>query len=309
MLRRALLWASTNPFLAERLPRSAVVRRAVRRFMPGETVEAALDAAEACAREGAGAVLTLLGENVADEGEARGVVNHYEGVLARARVRGLDVEISVKPTHLGLDLSAELAAENLRALAAAAERSFVWVDMESSRYVDATLALYRAARREHARVGVCLQSYLHRTPSDLQDLLPLEPAIRLVKGAYLEPADVAHPKKRSVDAAYKSLARTLLLERRAGRVARPAFATHDGHIQGDVTRMARELGMGPDTYEFQMLYGIGELDQRRLLQQGNRLRVLVSYGEAWYPWYMRRLAERPANVWFVLKQIGRGRGR
>ncbi|MBW3535277.1 MAG: proline dehydrogenase family protein, partial [Gemmatimonadetes bacterium] len=241
MLRRGLLWASTNPFLAERLPRLPFVRRAVRRFMPGESTEDALDAAARREREGAGAVLTLLGENVEDEAEARAVVDHYRGVLERARERGLDVEISVKPTHLGLDLSPDLAAQNLRELTAAAEGSFVWVDMESSPYVDATLELYRAARREHDHVGVCLQAYLHRTPTDLQALLPLEPAIRLVKGAYLEPPDVAHPKKRSVDAAFKSLARTLLLERRAGRMGRPALATHDGNIQGDVTRMAREL--------------------------------------------------------------------
>ncbi len=305
MLRRALLWASTSPFLAQRVPRWPFVRNAVRRFLPGETLDAALEAAAGLAEEGADTVLTLLGENVTGEGEARAVVARYQEALERVGALGLDADVSVKPTHLGLDLSPDLAAEGLDRLLRGAGERHVWLDMEASGYVDATLALFRRARRDHEGVGLCLQAYLRRTPDDLAALLPLAPRVRLVKGAYLEPAAVAHPKKRAVDAAYRSLSRTLLLERRSGRVPPPAIATHDASLHADVDRMARELGLGPDAYEVQMLYGIGTAARRRLLEQGRRVRVLISYGEAWYPWYVRRLAERPANLWFVVKQAVR----
>jgi proline dehydrogenase len=178
--------------------------------------------------------------------------------------------------------------------------------MESSAYVDRTLQIYRTVRGEHENVGLALQAYLHRTPADLDALLPLRPTVRLVKGAYLEPASVALTKKREVDAAYQRLAKRLLRERKSGRVGRPAIATHDPRIIGDVTRLARELELPKNAYEFAMLYGISQGQQRHLLGQGYSLRILISYGEAWFPWYMRRLAERPANLWFVAKQMVKG---
>lgn len=320
MVRSMLLWASTNAWMSERLPRKRFVRRAVRRFMPGEKPEDALSEAERLRGDGAPTILTLLGENVEREEDARGVVDHYLGVLEEIRRRDLDAEVSVKLTQLGLDLAPDLALEGVRELvrASAADGSAggngtatrrhltLWIDMESSAYVDRTLELFRTVREEHDNVGVALQAYLRRTETDLEALLPLEPAIRLVKGAYLEPADVAYPKKREVDAAYQRLAKRLLRERKAGRVGRPAIATHDPRIIGDVTRIARELDLPRETYEFEMLYGIAGDQQRHLLSQGYTLRILISYGSAWFPWYMRRLAERPANLWFVMKQMGRG---
>ena len=323
MMRPLLLWASTNPWMSEHLPRYGFVRSAVRRFMPGEEAGDAFREAERLQAEGAASVLTLLGENVEREEDAREVREHYVGVLEDVRRRSLDAEVSVKPTQLGLDLSYELALDNVRELARASANAggangggevaedgdgrplTLWIDMESSEYVDPTLRLFRAVREEHDNVGVCLQAYLHRTDADLEALLPLRPAIRLVKGAYLEPPDVAHPKKRTVDAAYHRLARRLLRERQAGRVGRPVIATHDSRIIGDVTRMAREMDLPRESYEFAMLYGIATGEQRHLVSQGYRLRVLISYGAAWFPWYMRRLAERPANLWFVMKQMAK----
>jgi proline dehydrogenase len=312
MMRPLLLWASTNPWMKERLPRYAFVRRAVRRFMPGEEASDALREAGQLAGDGASTILTLLGENVDDDAEAQGVADHYLGVLEEVRERGLDAEVSVKLTQLGLDRTPERALERVRTLArasaaitppGAARPLTLWIDMESSAYVQRTLDVYRAVKKDHANVGVALQAYLRRTPADLDALLPLEPIVRLVKGAYLEPATVAFERKREVDAAYQSLAKRLLRERKAGKVGRPSIATHDARIIGDVTRLARELELPKDAYEFALLYGIGTGEQRHLRSQGYRLRVLISYGEAWFPWYMRRLAERPANLLFVAKQM------
>jgi proline dehydrogenase len=320
MTRGLLLWASTNPWMSERLPRLGFVQRAVRRFMPGESAEDALREAQTLAGSGASTILTLLGENLKAEREAQEVADHYLRVIADVRKRGLDCEISVKLTQLGIDLNPALALGHVRTLVKASQDGgggsasaagsgrplTLWIDMESSAYVDRTLEVYRAVRAEHENVGLALQAYLHRTPADLDALLPIKPIIRLVKGAYLEPETVALAKKREVDAAYQRLAKKLLQERKAGRVGRPDIATHDSRIVGDVTRLARELEMPKNAYEFAMLYGIGVAQQRHLIGQGYSVRILISYGEAWFPWYMRRLAERPANLWFVVKQITKG---
>jgi proline dehydrogenase len=302
--------------MSERLPRLRFVQRAVRRFMPGESAEDALQEAERLSGAKASTILTLLGENVRTEQEAQGVVDHYLRVIGDVRRRGLDCEVSVKLTQLGLDQDPDIALEHVRTLVRASQvpvgpgnptssgRALtLWIDMESSSYVERTLHVYRTVRREHENVGLALQAYLHRTASDLDGLLPLQPTVRLVKGAYLEPATVAMTRKREVDAAYQRLAKRLLQERKAGRVGRPDLATHDPRIIGDVTRMARELELPKDAYEFAMLYGIATAEQRHLLGQGYSVRVLISYGDAWFPWYMRRLAERPANLWFVVKQM------
>src|SRR5712691_6528938 len=283
LARRLLLRASRSAWLADQLRRRAFFRRAARRFLPGEDLAAALDAAAHFARAGLGTLLTQLGEQVRNPAEARAVRDHYLDVLCQVRRRGLPVQVSVKLTHLGLDVDRAACAAALGALAARAEQtgSFLWIDMEESRYVDATLDLYRAVRSEHARGGVCRRAYLHRTFTDLDRLLPLGPAIRVVKGAYNEPPAVAFPKKRDVDAAYVALAERLLKE--AAR--------------------ARALGVPRDGYEVHMLYGIRSADQRALAADGCVVRVLVSYGTHWFPWYVRRLAERPANVWFVLRNL------
>lgn len=306
LLRRFLLACSRNERLARRLPRLGPVRRAVRRFMPGEELEDALAAAERLDDSGATSLLTLLGENVADRNEAREVAESYTEMLRNVEARKLPAEISVKPTHLGLDLGEAVALRGLRTLAgeAAALGNFVWIDMEGSPYLDPTLGLYHTLREEHDNVGVCLQAYLYRTPDDLEALLPLEPAIRLVKGAYLEPAEIAHPDKKDVDRAYLTLAGRLL-DAVAGGRARAAFGTHDSRLIEAIRREAPARGVAPDGFEVQMLYGVGREEQRRLLREGTPLRILISYGPAWFPWYMRRLAERPANLWFVLRSAFR----
>lgn len=305
MLRSLLLKASTDPFLSERLPRMGFVRRAARRFMPGEEPEDALREAERLAESGPGTILTLLGENVDAAADARAVVDHYVEVLGLVRDRGLDTELSVKPTQLGLDVGAGVARDGLRELVrqAGSDGTMVWIDMESSPYVDPTLDLFRALRAEHENVGVCLQSYLHRTEADLASLLPFEPAIRLVKGAYREPPEVAYARKRDVDTSFLRLAMALLRARAEGKAGRPGIATHDASIIRDVATMASRAGVEPGSWELQMLYGIGAGEQRWALENGHALRVLISYGSHWFPWYMRRLAERPANVWFVLRKM------
>jgi len=302
--RRLLLRASRSAWLARQLSQRAFFRRATRRFMPGEDLGAALAAAADLAREGLGSVLTQLGEQVTTREEAAGVRDHYLRVLEEIRQRQLPTEISVKLTHLGLDLNPKACLQDLLALAAraAAVGSFLWIDMEESRYVDPTLELFQAVRAAHAGVGVCLQAYLRRTPADLEALLPLAPAIRLVKGAYNEPPDVALPKKRDVDGAYAVLAGRLL-QRAAQGEARAVFGTHDLGLLARLRQRALALGAAPGVYEVHMLYGIRAAEQRALHSEGVPVRVLVSYGTHWFPWYMRRLAERPANVWFVVRHL------
>ena len=304
LTRRLLLRASRSAWLARTLRRRAFFRRAVRRFLPGEHVGAALDTAAALARDGIGSVLTQLGEQVTNRDEAAGVRDQYLRLFDEIRSRDLPAEISVKLTHLGLDVNPKACLQDLLALAAraAAAKSFLWIDMEESRYVDATLELYRAVRAARPDVGVCLQAYLRRTPADLEGLLSLAPAIRVVKGAYNEPPDVAFPKKRDVDAAYAVLAGRLL-ERVAAGGARVVLGTHDLDLIERLRARALALGVTGGGYEVHMLYGIRAAAQRALAQQGVPVRVLISYGTHWFPWYMRRLAERPANVWFVMRHL------
>lgn len=302
--RSILIRASRSPWLANQVRRRAFTRRAVRRFMPGEDLESALGAAALLARSGIGTVLTNLGERVTTVGEATAVEQHYREVEAAIHARGLPTQISVKLTHLGLTLDREACTQSVLRLAAAAAEvgSFLWIDMEESEYVDATLDVFRRARAAHPDVGVCLQAYLRRTPADIDALSATSAAIRLVKGAYREPPTTAFPAKRDVDAAYVALARRLLEQRAAGGAA-PAFGTHDLHIVDEVRARATALGLASGDYEVHMLYGIKSAELQRLTQAGVSARVLISYGTHWFPWYMRRLAERPANVWFVVRNL------
>ncbi len=301
-LRSALLWGSRSPWLERQLRQRRFAMKAVSRFISGEDADSALEEARRLRQRGMGTVLTLLGENVSRPEETEAVVRHYRGVLGRVRDDGLDTHISVKLTHLGLDLDRDLTEANLDALvrAAAQAGNFVWVDMEDSGYVDVTLDVFEAARKRHDSVGLCLQSYLYRTPADLDRMLGLGARIRLVKGAYREPASVAYPKKRDVDRSYLELAKKLL-ERPAD--AAPGIATHDLALIERIRAEARRTGRGEDRFEIQMLYGIQRAAQERLTGEGLRVRVLVSYGRAWFAWYMRRLAERPANIGFVIRSI------
>ncbi len=305
-MRSALLWVSENEWCSKTLPRYGFVRRAVRRFMPGETLGEALDAAAGLEKgRGIPTLITFLGENVADRAEARAVADHYVDAAVQVASRGLDAELSVKPTHLGLDLGIDVAEENLRRITRAAEDegNWVWMDMEYSRYVDPTLELYRSIRADHARFGICLQSYLYRTPADLESLIPMGPAIRMVKGAYAEPAELAFPDKKDVDQAFFDLTVRMLAPDAQEAGLRAGLATHDASLIGRIEAWAHSNGIAPEDYEVQMLYGIAEQEQRRLAGAGRGVRVLISYGEHWFPWYVRRLAERPANVGFVLRSL------
>ena len=305
MMRQVLLWASENAWARQQLPRYGFVRRAVSRFMPGETLEAALAAARELNRARLGAVLTLLGENVAAESDTTAVVRHYVEVMEAIHQQGLDAEVSVKLTHLGLDLDPTLAGANLIRIAtrAAALGQDVAVDMEGSAYTQRTLDLFRGVHAAHANVGLCLQSYLRRTPDDLEALLPLKPMIRLVKGAYAESPEIAYPSKLEVDRAFLVQAQRLMRAAVPGPGPRVILGTHDQRLIGELTAWAARESIPPSAYEFHLLYGIGREEQLRLVASGHRVRVLVSYGTAWFAWYMRRLAERPANVWFVARSL------
>jgi proline dehydrogenase len=304
VMRSILLAGSQSRWLRERAPRYWFVRRTVSRFMPGDSVDDALAAVRGLGEARIRALLTHLGENITDQAEAENVTRHYLGLLDRIRPLGFSTEISVKLTQLGLDLDKELAYENLRRLVErAGERSMVWIDMEASGYVDLTLELYCRARRIYPNVGVCLQAYLYRTANDLAALLPLGPAIRLVKGAYKEPPDRAFPRKADVDQNFFELAKRLIGDegRRAG--ARVAIATHDRKLIRRIEELVSSMGGTSGSLEFQMLYGIQRAEQVRLIGEGWRVAVLISYGEFWFPWFMRRLAERPANVLFLLRNV------
>lgn len=303
-MRRILLWLARNEWFRDRLPGLPFMRRAVRRFMPGETMEDALVAAAPLQAVGIGTIYTRLGENLTSLDEADAVATHYLELIDRIQAAGIRGEPSVKPTQLGLDLDPEATFGHLARIAARAAEtgSFLWIDMEGSAYTEATIALYERLRAEHPNTGICLQAYLRRTAADVERLLQLEPAIRLVKGAYDEPARIAYTNRREVDANYLALAVLMLRETRAQRL-RLGLGTHDVGLIGRVEELARAAGIERDAFEVQMLYGIRAADQVRLARQGFRVQTLIAYGEFWYPWYMRRLAERPANVTFALRSL------
>jgi proline dehydrogenase len=308
LTREILLRGSQSQWLEEQLTRRSFTRRAVERFMPGEELSAAIDATESLKQRGITTILTLLGENVAAAREADGVEEHYLEVLSRTGELAYDSDISIKPTQLGIDLDAERAYAGYDKLAARAAQlgKNVAVDMEDSSYVERTIELYRRLRTAHGNVTLCLQAYLYRTTSDLVTLLPIAPTIRLVKGAYNEPPQIAFRRKRDVDANFLRLADTLLQEVSQGSGVQVIFGTHDPRMVDGVIQRANQLGLAKDAYEFQLLYGIRRDLQDRLAADGYRMRVLISYGSSWYPWYMRRLAERPANVLFLVRNLVSG---
>jgi proline dehydrogenase len=301
-MRRLLLWAAQNRWLAGHVPRWWFARRAVKRFLPGEGFDAALKAAVDFRKKNIGALFTLLGENISDLEDADRVVHHYQEVLAATG--GVEAEISVKPTQLGLDIDAEAAYANLLKLARAAHsaKSFMWIDMEGSAYTDRTVELYKRLKTEHAHVGIALQAYLHRTVTDVSGLMALKPAIRLVKGAYAESPDIAFGAKHEVDENYLALA-VMMLPAVKRKQLRLVLATHDVVLVAKAWRFAQALEMQRSEVEVAMLYGIRVDEQLRLAREGFTVRDLIAYGDAWYQWYLRRLAERPANVWFVARQM------
>jgi proline dehydrogenase len=295
-----VLWAADNRWLRERLPKYRFVRRSVRRFMPGEALDDAIAAAKRLHERGLPTMFTSLGENVIELADARRVVEDYRGAYERVAAAGLDTEFSVKPSHLGLDQDPQAALANLEELAATATEhdNWLWLDMESASYVDGTLDLYRKLRAGRPNVGVCLQAYLKRTAGDVDSLMPLDPTIRLVKGAYREPRELVFGSREVIDEAYRRLA--LLILARKGPVGRLALGTHDVAL---IRQIETDVG-GRDGFEVHMLFGIRQADLLRMAGEGYRARSLISYGTNWYPWFMRRIAEKPVeNTLLALRNL------
>ena len=302
--RRILLALSESPWLRARAPQWWFVKKAATRFMPGDTLDAALAAARTLHAQGMGVVLTELGENISDVAQADDVAHHYADVLKTVHGSELNCELSVKLTQLGLDIDLERCYDNVCTIVerAHAQGTFFWIDMEQNAYVDRTLTIYRRLVADFPNVGVCLQAYLYRTRDDLASLLPLGGGIRLVKGAYREPATIAYPKKSDVDANYIARAAEMFAAR-GPLVPRRVFGTHDPQMHDAILRTASQAGMPREAFEFHLLFGIQRALQLALARDGYRVRVLISYGDQWFAWYMRRLAERPANVVFAVRAM------
>ncbi len=277
------------------------MRLGAARFVAGEDLDQCVAALRGLNARGLKANTSLLGEGVRDEAVIRSVVEQYVGILDRITRERLNCNVALKLTHLGLDLGVDVAYRNVRQIIRHAARvgNFIRIDMEESGRVDATLEIYRRLRSDGLdNVGTVLQSYLYRSEKDLAGLLPLRPNLRIVKGAYLEPPSLAYPKKADVDRNYLRLAERMLTE--GGYTA---IATHDERIIAHVIEFTGRHGIGRDRFEFQMLYGVRPQLQLDLVGQGYRVLVATPFGRDWYPFFMRRLAERPANVFFILRNL------
>lgn len=306
-MRSALLWMARDERLGRAIPTWPFVQRAVRRFMPGETVEEAFTAADRLRADGIGVLFTRLGEDLTSTAEADAVADHYRRVLELDAERahpGRPIEPSVKPTQLGLDIDAEACLARCHDLAERCARggTWLWIDMEGSDHTEATVRLAEALMGRHDNVGIALQAYLRRTAEDIQRLLPLRPAIRIVKGAYDEPGAICYRSPAEVDANFLALAVLLAGPAARGEV-RLTLGTHDTALIEQIRTITEPMGVPISALEVHMLYGIREDELRRLQGLGHPAFSLVAYGSAWYRWYMRRLAERPANVAFALRQL------
>lgn len=297
MIRELIQEASRSPSFQQHVAHSSVLRRASRRFLPGERLDDALRVAEELWAERIPTLLTCLGESVTTPEAAAAASLHYVEVLRRVKAAELPTDVSVKLSHLGLAFGIEACLENLIPIATEAKKNgrTLWLDIEESATTDATLATFEALREGFDAIGIALQANLRRTPADLERLLPLDPLVRLVKGAYRESPASAYTTRHDVNAAFLQLAGDLLSWSAAGR-AQPVFATHDTELLAEIANLAAALGAGPHGYEVHMLYGIRTADLKRLAHEGTRVRVLVSYGPDWAAWYLRRIAERPANL-------------
>lgn len=303
LLRSSLLWASQSPRMEKLVRSSRAMRPLVSRFMPGESLEDVIAAVRALAAQGTPTIITHLGENVASDAAADQTVVEYERLIDALAATRSGADISIKLTQFGWDVDKRRALIRVSRVVslAAAQRMTLAIDMESSLYVESTIEAYEKLAREHTSVALCLQAYLHRTPNDLRRLLPLNPHIRLVKGAYREPSDVALASRADIDSRYRVLARDLLAA--TSRGAHAAFGTHDMALIDRIRQDARELSVPEQSFEVQMLYGIQDAGRRQLEREGVRTRVLISYGKAWYPWFMRRLAEKPSNLTMIARNL------
>jgi len=302
-MKSAFLYLSTSERFKTFLTRFKSFNNVTKRFVAGEELRDAVEAIKTLNNKGITASFDHLGESITSESATRAEVNEYLHVLDSIHDNQLDSNVSVKLTQLGLDVSKDLCFSNTRAIVEAAQRynNFVRIDMEDSTKTDATLQIFKRLRSEFADVGIVIQSYLYRTEKDAEELLASGARIRLCKGAYKEPSAVAFPKKSDVDANYIKIMKMLLT---SGLYH--GIATHDENMINATVDFAREKNISGERFEFQMLYGIRRDLQEKLVKQGYRMRVYVPYGRYWYPYFMRRLAERPANMWFVLRNMIRG---
>ncbi len=306
MIRRFLLYLSAAVWARGIVTQMGLARRAARRFIAGETLDEAAAVTRALNDQGLLVTLDYLGESVASAADTEVVVATYRQLVTRIAQEGLRASVSIKLTHLGLDIDEALCVGNVRAILGDAQRQqvAVTIDMESSAYVETTLRIFRALRDAgFNNVSTVIQSYLYRSEADMQALAAEGATICLVKGAYLEPPEVAFPNKADVDANYTALMRTYL---DAPPPALLQIATHDETLITTAKDEAQERELPPDRFEFQLLYGIRSQRQTELAAAGYQVRIYVPFGEAWYPYFMRRLAERPANLWFFARSIFRG---
>jgi proline dehydrogenase len=302
MLRNTLLYLSNQPRVFKFVRNNKLARHFASRFVAGETVDEAIAAVRELNAKGITASLDLLGESVYNEREARAARDEYIQLLDRIRESKVDANVSVKLTAMGLDIDQELCVAIMQDILARAQayETFVRLDMEASNYTDITLKLFeeRLYPAYKANVGVVLQSYLYRTFADVEHMNTLRARVRICKGAYKEPAAVAYPDKKDVDANYVKCMKELML-----RGNYPGIATHDPAIINEAKKWAKEQNISSDRYEFQMLYGVRRDLQESLVKEGYRVRVYVPFGTQWYPYLMRRLAERPANVAFITGSV------
>ncbi len=308
MFRRMFLAMSTSGvarWTTEHMPLS---RRMVRRFVAGETLDQAIEVARGLNDQGMLVSLDPLGENVAGHEEATEATDRILGIVQRIEAEGIDSTVSIKLTQLGLDIGDEVCLANARRILEAARSAGVTIqiDMEGSPYTERTLAVHRTLRGEFENVGCVIQSYLYRSMEDAHRLAEAGAYVRLCKGAYKEPPEVAFPEKKDVDRHYLEILEVLLSETSLARGTFPAIATHDEAMIDWVGKHVKQRGIRPDQFEFQMLYGIRRDLQARLAAEGWRVRVYVPFGPEWYPYFMRRLAERPANAIFILKNMVTG---
>ena len=300
MVNRVLLWATNNPRLQHQMTENRVARRVSHRFVAGERLEEALEAAAGLNGEGIGAILDLLGEGVTDLAGASHAVEQYEGATDAIAERGLDSTISIKLSQLGQTVDRDACVANLNEILdhAQAVGVRVEVDMEDSSLVSDTLSLFGEALVKHPETRLAIQAALRRTPLDLEAMASLKPRIRLVKGAYAEPVELAQQGKAEIRAQYKYLTDWLF---QSG--TDPAFGTHDGELVDYARQAAVRAGRSPKDFEIQILYGIRRDLQQQLTADGYRVRVYIPFGEAWYPYLTRRMAERPSNMLFFLRAV------
>ena len=302
--RNILLWCSRNEWLKKRFSKMKFTRRAVKKFMPGETWEDAISATRKLLSNDIPTTFTHLGENITTLEEAEENTKHYIALLDKIHNENLDIEISLKLTQIGFDLSFDRTFELFSQIADKTKscNNFVFIDIEDSSYVDKTIDFYKKIKKNYDNVGLCLQSYLYRTMNDIEQMMDIKPTIRLVKGAYKEPETVAFKSKKQVDENFFKLSE-FLLNKIKDQNWRTAFATHDMNMVKLIEDEGARLGIDKSKLKFHMLYGIKSSEQLKLVTAGYGVRVLISYGESWFPWYMRRLAERPANVGFILRNL------